>query len=162
MCRRKLPPVVKAPLHIRHLKDFSPVCVRTCALSTPAETKPLPHWEHLKGFSPVCDLERINILINEQASDTLIIFIIQNAPSYIISLHHHFLKLCGKDAALPVFPGRTPGTPGFTCPAWSPRASTPLRQEAQLPWVPHSAHGTLLSLGVKVLLSLFAVLSTKN
>lgn len=57
MCRRKLPPVVKAPLQIRHLKDFSPVCVRTCALSTPAETKPLPHCEHLKGFSPVCDLK---------------------------------------------------------------------------------------------------------
>lgn len=56
ICLRRLPPVVKAPLHIRHLKAFNPVCVRIWAFSTPADTKPLPHWEHLNGFSPVCDL----------------------------------------------------------------------------------------------------------
>lgn len=86
MCRRKLPPVVKAPLQIRHLNDFSPVCVRTCALSTPAETKPLPHWEHLNGFSPVCDLKQISMLMNEWAPDTFKCFVTQTALLHRISL----------------------------------------------------------------------------
>lgn len=42
--------------HIVHGYNFSPLCVRTCRVSSSDRENLLLHSWHQKGFSPVCDL----------------------------------------------------------------------------------------------------------